>query len=774
MKIPNKRMLTFIGLLLVLTTLSACVSGSSPTHTQSKVSTSMASKAQAPDDNDQYEEKTYSIFYDQGDHFEDLVMKGYYRKAATLYEDHKTSFFDKKSAFSGKKNKETHKPSMDIVAASLNAQYMKKISGFMANLDLYTSRIPEPEQWGHITEDVDHAMKLFSEYESCVFLKEGNYRLNEIDRLNKVVKKVLNELKDNSKNAFLSYDIFGGDDFFKKYPYSIPNENLLFKNAAKEIKQKIKAADCLMLERFNAVYGKYLNEELEDYIGNLFVEKDLAANMSDLGPIDLSCIANSLKKANEKGFRLAKYKGKTVSFVEVTSKTLLKEGYIEFPAEVDVNLPFEHRACELNDAFKDNTRSDFIVVFDVAQANIKRRVIKKENVKSKYLTGYKSVDNPNYRRISLEIAEAERGLISAQYQNCYSTNVWVQLACEIAKAAAVSASQQKVNAVKQAYINTSPTREEPIHEAYHFNLSDVDVTKLMTVNYYILDRINRKYYKSQFDVSEKKSFRLAYNIKDEDTNHTVFMNQYNSEDDIEKFEKSPVSVKLSSLVEDYTKNISKRQVLTSEDALREEMLLDKNRALAAYKEESYTTRPLNDPRFNNVVVIYGPGSLGTGFFIAPNLVLTNYHVVEDGKFFEMKLYNGMETFGKVVKSDVRLDLALLKVEARGEPVQFYTSNELDLGVEVEAIGHPKGLEFSITRGVVSALRHKNSVYDIGGKKILFVQTDAAVNPGNSGGPLFQKDKVVGVNNQKIVGNTVEGLAFAIHYSEVKQFLKESF
>jgi serine protease Do len=774
MIISSKRMLTAIVLLLLLPTLSACVPGFSRTPNQSDVSASLRSNIQAPDDDDQYEEKNYSIFYDQGDHFEELVMQGYYQKAATLYEDYKTSYFDKKTVFSGTKNKETHRPSMEIVAASLNAQYREKLSSFMVNLDPYTSRIPEPEKWSHIKEGINNAEKIIYEYESCVFLKEFDYKLKEITKLHKVVRKVLNKLDDSKKNAFFSFNIFGSDDFFEKYPYIIPNKNLFFENYIEEIKKKLEAADCLMLECFNSIYGKYLNEEFKNYVGNLFVEKDLATNISALDPIDLGCIANSLKKTKEKGFFLKNYKGKRVSFVEVTSKTLLKEGHIEFPAEVDVNLPFEYRACELNDAFKDNNQSDFILIFDVAQANVKRRVIKKENVKSKYLSGYKSVDNPNYRRASLEISEAERALISAQYQNCYSPNVWVQLACEIAKAAAVNEAQQKLNAAKQAYIGTSPTLEEPIHEAYHFNVSDVDVTKLMTVNYYILDRINRKYYKSQFDVRERKSFRLAYNLKDEDTNHTVFMNQYNSEDDIEKFEKGPLSVKLSSLVEDYTKNASKRQALTSENVLRKEILMDKNRALAEYKKESYTTRPLNDTRFNNVVVIYRPEGLGTGFFIAPNLVLTNYHVVEDGKFFELKLYNGMETFGKVVKSDVRLDLALIKVEARGEPVKFYTSNELDLGVEVEAIGHPKGLEFSITRGVVSALRHKESVYEIGGKKILFVQTDAAVNPGNSGGPLFYRDKVVGVNNQKIVGNTVEGLAFAIHYSEVKQFLKESF
>ena len=140
----------------------------------------------------------------------------------------------------------------------------------------------------------------------------------------------------------------------------------------------------------------------------------------------------------------------------------------------------------------------------------------------------------------------------------------------------------------------------------------------------------------------------------------------------------------------------------------------------------------------------------------------------------MKLHNGLETFGKIVKSDVRLDLALIKVEARGEPVNFYNSNEIRLGEEVEAIGHPSGLEFSITRGVVSGIRKLKSGYDTGGKEVLFIQTDAAINPGNSGGPLFLKNKVIGVNNQKLVAKAVEGLGFAIHFSEIENFLREDY
>lgn len=195
-------------------------------------------------------------------------------------------------------------------------------------------------------------------------------------------------------------------------------------------------------------------------------------------------------------------------------------------------------------------------------------------------------------------------------------------------------------------------------------------------------------------------------------------------------------------------------------------------------QKSYRTRTeqrsatvANDPRFETVVVIANPkGSTGSGFFVKPDIVLTNYHVIEGVQFVEMKLHSGLETFGKVIKSDVRLDLALVKVQARGTPVAFH-NGPIQLGQTVEAIGHPKGLNFTITRGIVSALRSRPSIFAVGGKEVLFVQTDTSINPGNSGGPLFLGDKVIAVNDNKMVGKGVEGIGFSIHYSEILDFME---
>ena len=154
-------------------------------------------------------------------------------------------------------------------------------------------------------------------------------------------------------------------------------------------------------------------------------------------------------------------------------------------------------------------------------------------------------------------------------------------------------------------------------------------------------------------------------------------------------------------------------------------------------------------------------SLGSGFIIsADGFMLTNAHVVEAADEITVKLTDKRELKAKVIGADRRTDIALLKIEASGLPfVRFGDPNRLRVGEWVVAIGSPFGFENTVTAGIVSAkgrsLPQENFVP--------FIQTDVAVNPGNSGGPLFNlRGEVVGINSA-IYSRTggFMGLSFAI-------------
>ena len=151
---------------------------------------------------------------------------------------------------------------------------------------------------------------------------------------------------------------------------------------------------------------------------------------------------------------------------------------------------------------------------------------------------------------------------------------------------------------------------------------------------------------------------------------------------------------------------------------------------------------------------------GSGFIVSPDgVILTNAHVVRDADQVTVKLQDRREYRAKVLGSDPKTDVAVLKIEAKGLPVvPLGNTRNLQVGEWVLAIGSPYGLESTVTAGVVSAKGRT-----LPNDSVPFIQTDVAVNPGNSGGPLFNtRGEVVGINSQ-IYSQTggYQGLSFAI-------------
>jgi len=150
-------------------------------------------------------------------------------------------------------------------------------------------------------------------------------------------------------------------------------------------------------------------------------------------------------------------------------------------------------------------------------------------------------------------------------------------------------------------------------------------------------------------------------------------------------------------------------------------------------------KPRTEPEERTV-----PRGVGSGFFISEDgYLLTNHHVVEDATDIFVTLTDAREFKAKVIGSDKRTDVALLKIEAKGLAfLPIGSAKLLKKGQWVMAIGSPFGLESTVTSGIVSALGRETGDY------LPFIQTDVAVNPGNSGGPLLNlKGEVVGINAQ---------------------------
>ena len=169
---------------------------------------------------------------------------------------------------------------------------------------------------------------------------------------------------------------------------------------------------------------------------------------------------------------------------------------------------------------------------------------------------------------------------------------------------------------------------------------------------------------------------------------------------------------------------------------------------------------------------------GSGFIYSDDgYIITNYHVVENSNSISVSLYDGTSLDAKLIGYDESNDVAVLKVEAEKDlaPVIIGDSENLNVGDPVVAIGNPLGeLTFSLTSGAVSALNRE--VTFSGGISMNLIQTDCAINSGNSGGALFNLyGEVIGITNAKYSGNsasgaTIDNIGFAIPMNQVRSII----
>ena len=172
-----------------------------------------------------------------------------------------------------------------------------------------------------------------------------------------------------------------------------------------------------------------------------------------------------------------------------------------------------------------------------------------------------------------------------------------------------------------------------------------------------------------------------------------------------------------------------------------------------------------------------PKGSGSGFiWDKEGHIVTNYHVIEGASSAKVKLYNGKSYDAKLIGLYPKRDIAVLKIDAPKKflkPVKLGSSANLEVGQEVYAIGNPYGLDWTMTKGIVSAINRKVPL----GNGLMIsgaIQTDAAINPGNSGGVMLDsKGRLIGVNSAIYTpsGGSV-GIGFAIQIDLVKRVVQK--
>lgn len=532
-------------------------------------------------------------------------------------------------------------------------------------------------------------------------------------------------------------------------------------------------------------YERYLSKGSKDRVDAAYADK-LSEELKADGRVDLDEMHKAASAKTPFGGKVDALKRiANIGYIDLTAASFKDRNIFDFEISFDRDIPMSFLdAKEKVLSNNDLKEYDYLFITDLSAAKINREFKAKKEIKSKVQTGTRQEPNPAYVTAQ---AEYQKALVNFQRAQINSTvpkacSGWGCVLTAVVEGIDSSTSRSNVDRAAANLSSTSQTLSIPVYSEYHYQTVDINVAKLAQVDYYVFDVKKGMILKSDFALKDHEKFTVSYNVQENDPDKASILKNNQSEADVTAWEQKPVTVKLSTLFNPDNINTATEHKLTSFESFLESLTSRKYASASPTyiraetkpgeireSSSSYRAQTIADERFDSIVIIKNGKSTGTGFYITPDLVLTAYHVVDSGNLVEMIFYDGNKTYGKVVDHDVRLDLALIKAQTAGKPMKIH-SGPIKLGETVEAIGHPKNYEFTITRGVVSAIRKLKGV-KIGAESLVeFVQTDTPVSPGNSGGPLLLKDAVIGVNDWIRVDKASQNLNFSVSYNEIREYL----
>jgi S1-C subfamily serine protease len=465
--------------------------------------------------------------------------------------------------------------------------------------------------------------------------------------------------------------------------------------------------------------------------------------------------------------------------------------------ELGVNFTTGHDASLPSvEAFAAAPAGGPAVLVEVQSTASRRQIVDKKEESSEYKSGTRAVPNPQYAIAQMNCQRAQSELAAQQTRNAIApARGWGILLQGIVE----GLSQASVTTVCNEFAATSASLQEDVFTPYSYTVSEIEVIRSAQGRIVSVDSARGIVDTYPLAIEDKARHHVAYGRKSTDRG---LSSKSITDAELETLASKPLAIDAKAVVlalnEESKKTYTQAELPTilaqrpaEPTTIRPTLLANTGPApdrpppgptattSQPSRHAAYTPAALQpqapeaanlDARMGSVVVVLNPkGMIGAGFYVDSNEILTNYHVVEGASTIELRALDSQLFTGRVIKKDIGLDLALIKVERVGQPLAF-SQAIVKAGDTVEAVGHPKGLFFSVSRGIVSAVRQMKGALAQGGDKALVIQTDTPINPGNSGGPLFLKDRVIGINTLKFRNS--EGIGFAVHYAEVVKFLSQ--
>lgn len=708
-----------------------------------------------------------------------FIKKKDFASASYLYNENERFFQSDKEA----KRREKE---LTALANRLNAEFSAPQQELMNKLQSTEFDSIDPTTWVGVRATISEAEKLISEYNSHKILKNQTYRsLNSIE-FEARLQSVKDHISDQRQSAFLAYDHSGPSWFFKAYPVNVVDRSDFVRDIWRKlwpILNSMTNEDLFrVIEAWTLGSPDTFRRQFDADIATAFADAYFVNVVEEISiPSDdgLAEFLDAIAKANDIG--LVPSEAISTRFLIVISAP---------PDELGLNFNLQKlskfqvvREVPVDALSKSY---DMVIILGVTSAKLQERTVDTKSMPSTYEAGLETAVNPAYLtaqskyNLALDaygIAQSNYSIAQANLRSCQATQTYC--IAESWQAGATSGhlgnARNALSSAQRALESTSTSVTKPVVENYQVQVAKIAIDRFISGKAIVLTPGNKGAWVDEFQLTNTDNLNIAINPHPKDYG---VKQRYQSPDKLKAKESDKFRVDvfdvLGSLATKRTRieSVEDLQRLIAATPKREQQSPASSASTSQIGQSGVGQAP--HPSIGGVVVVQTPlGGRGAGFYVADSLLVTNYHVVANSGYVEVIQFDGSRATGQVKATDIDRDLALVQTSTTGQALDFFDGNFLPLGDSVIAIGHPSGLDFSLTKGIISAVREHSTTTSSLGKNFLFIQTDAAISPGNSGGPLLLNNKVIGINTQKLVDMQVEGIGFALHYAEIARFLAVS-
>jgi len=420
----------------------------------------------------------------------------------------------------------------------------------------------------------------------------------------------------------------------------------------------------------------------------------------------------------------------------------------------------EHRTSA-NYGKGSSTSAAFDVFLSVLSDSVRPVQLGSTSVASEYQVSEQLIPNPQYQGLQAQINALRAEIQQAQNTVAYSTAPTQSFARGYAQGKIMRLSRE-VSALQSQLARTPTMIRDPVYQFYEYELRRLDLVREVELAVVVLDRNSDMGSKFVVPHVVRRNYETALGLSafDRKKRHRAI----DLAEKMTELETEPLAIDTADLVR-FTSSFQGTPANNPEQMLASLKPATQAVSTKASRSANGASETVSPQAIQSVVVVQdGLGSVGAGFFVRDRLIVSNHHVVESVRIVEITGADGHSQFGRVVYNDIDADLVFIQVERSGRPLSLF-EGPIPIGDTVFAIGHPMGLRFSVSRGSVSAVRDVRTEL---GSSLRTVQTDSAINPGSSGGPLLLDGRVIGVNTFKL-GDSV-GLGFAIHHDRLREAL----